>query len=275
MKRVVIGAVMMALASLLAGCKDSTSPRDRIPPAAPRGFYSVTGDGAVYLHWLGNTESDVTGYRVYMSACASGPGCPFDRIGSTGGTSFTVNGLTNGVTRFFAVSAVDAAGNESDLTYEDVFDTPRPEGFGQSLSDANLLPQTSGWDFSQYAVVPDTSSRVDIYYARTQNTDRMVAPFTDTDIQDAGYATSLDAVDFAPANGWSPTGTVELVSGHCYVVHTNDDHYAKFRITSISAGHVVMDWAYQVDSGNPELKARRAVEVPVTRVRRTLAVARR
>ena len=37
---------------LIAGCDDTSSPRDTTPPAAPRGFYSVTGDGSVTLHWL-------------------------------------------------------------------------------------------------------------------------------------------------------------------------------------------------------------------------------
>src|SRR5690242_8732774 len=35
------------LATALAGCHDSTAPGDVIPPAAPRGLYSVTGDRAV------------------------------------------------------------------------------------------------------------------------------------------------------------------------------------------------------------------------------------
>jgi hypothetical protein len=51
--------------------------------------------------------------------------------------------------------------------------------------------------------------------------------------------------------------------GHCYVVWTRDDHYAKFRVTDIqpAAGgvpdRVVFDWAYQVDPGNRELRASR------------------
>ncbi len=36
--------------------------------------------------------------------------------------------MTNGQTRFLAVSAIDRAGNESALSYDTVFDTPRPEG---------------------------------------------------------------------------------------------------------------------------------------------------
>jgi hypothetical protein len=82
--------------------------------------------------------------------------------------------------------------------------------------------------------------------------------FVPNDIQDAGYASSLDAVDFSPVGqtaGWSPTGTVELIPGHCYIVWTWDDHYAKFRVTGLSATTVSLDWAYQTATGNPELHA--------------------
>ena len=84
------------------------------------------------------------------------------------------------------------------------------------------------------------------------------------DIQDAGYRTTLDGVDFAPIVGWSPSGSVEVIVGHCYIVWTRDDHYAKFRVTEVrpatstSPSQVVFDWAYQVDAGNRELRASKA-----------------
>jgi hypothetical protein len=186
---------------------------------------------------------------------------------------FTVEGLANGETQYFAVAAFDRAGNESDLTYDDVFDTPRPEGFDQSLSDQASVPATSGWDFSDYRVRAFDDPAVDIYYVRSGSQDLVIAPFVDTNIQDAGYTSTLDAIDFAPTTGWSPSGTAELIVGHGYVVETHDVHYAKFRVTSLGAGRVVMDWAYQVDPGNRELRARRAGS-ETGRVRRNLAFAR-
>jgi hypothetical protein len=96
----------------------------------------------------------------------------------------------------------------------------------------------------------------------------MFTPFQDTEIQDAGWAQSLDAVDFAPSAGWSPSGSVELVAGHCYVVWTHDDHYAKFRVTTVGPHRVQLDWAYQIDPGNRELGAKR-VRPDGMRIRRT------
>src|SRR2546428_5859681 len=145
--------LLAAAAILLAGCDEQTAPRDVVPPAAPRGLYSVTGDGAARLSWLANTEGDVAGYRIYMAPCASGASCPYDRVGTTTGTSFVVP-LANGLTRYFAVAAYDRAGNESELSKQDVFDTPRPAGTGPALSTYTAAPATSGYDFSAFAVVP-------------------------------------------------------------------------------------------------------------------------
>jgi hypothetical protein len=257
-----IAIILLASAAILGGCRnDPARPRDLTPPAAPRGLYSVTGDQAAYLSWLENTEPDVAGYRIYMAPCAGGSGCPYERIGSTGGTTFTASGLANGVTRFYAVAAYDFAGNESELTEETIFDTPRPEGFGAFVSSYVSSPTVSGWDFSAARVRPFDDLATDMFYGHNGSNLNMFVPDYQTDIQDAGYATSLDAVDFAPNGGWSPTGSVELIQGHCYFVWTRDDHYAKFRVTSVVAQptgppRVVFDWAYQVDPGNGELRAR-------------------
>jgi hypothetical protein len=250
----------------LAGCNDGTSPRDLSPPAAPRGLRSVTGDGTAYLSWLGNTESDVAGYRVYQSTCDA-PGCQYLLVGSTarGTTNFAVTSLTNGVTVFFAVAAFDFAGNESDLSYDSIFDTPRPEGFAAQMTSYLTTPGSAGWDFSAYRTRAWDAPETDMFYGYNGSVHQMFVPDLQTDIQDAGYHTTLDAVDFAPSAGWSPTGAVELVVGHCYVVWTRDNHYAKFRVNLITvppSGSPIVnfDWAYQVDAGNPELRARPARE---------------
>ena len=271
--RRLIAILMAATAVAVAGCQDSSSPRDVTPPAAPRGLFSVTGDQRATLSWLANTEADVAGYRVYEASCASGSSCPYDRIGATAATQFVANGLANGVTRYFAVSAVDNAGNESPLTYEDVYDTPRPAGTATLNNFVNTFAG-AGWDFSAFTNVAADGSNTDIFFGDNGNISQMFATLHvvapgDTipnDIQDAGYATTLDAVDFSPVGdnaGWSPTGTVELIQDHCYIVWTWDNHYAKFRVTGITrpspgqpATLVRVDWAYQTATGNNELRAR-------------------
>ena len=257
--------------ALLAGCHDSTGPGDVTPPASPRGLYSVTGDHEVFLKWLPNTEADLNGYRIYAAECAGGPGCLYERIAVTTGTEFVVRDLPNGVTRYFAVAAVDLAGNESRLSRDDVFDTPRPEGFGLDLDNYLETPASSGYDFSAGLVRAYDHPSTDVFFGSNNGVAMMFTAFTDTDIQDAGYASSLDAIDFSPPPGlgWSPSGSSELVLDHCYIVHTGDDHYAKFRVTALGPHAVELDWAYQVDPGNRELGARR-VHDSAPRVRRAI-----
>lgn len=259
--RHLVHAAALALAALaFAGCReDGTSPRDVTAPAAPRGVYSVTGDHSVTLHWLANTEGDVAGYRIYEAPCATGDNCPYDRVGTTTAVDFTLTGLSNGVTKYFAVAAVDHAGNESALSYETVFDTPRPAGTGATISNFVNGVTGAGWDFSAALARASNDVETDVYYGYNGSVYEMFTRDLNTDIQDMGFTNTLDAIDFAPPQGWSPSGTVELIPGHSYVVWTRDNHYAKFRVTSLTATVVTFDWAYQTDPGNGELRAHRAV----------------
>ena len=235
-------------------------------------MYSVTGDGKVTLVWLANTEADVVSYRIYQGPCG-GLDCEYTRIAALPAPAgaeyveYVVTGLANGVTRFFAVAAVNRAGAEGDLTYNNVFDTPRPAGTGLVLNNYLVYSTNIGYDFSAFARTTIIDSPADIFYGFYEDTtgfihQQVFVPDYSTDIQDAGYVSSLDAVDFAPdsVSGWSPSGTVEAVAGHAYVVWTRDNHFAKFRVTAVGSTHISLDWAYQIDPGNRELKARPAAE---------------
>jgi fibronectin type 3 domain-containing protein len=71
------------------------------------------------LSWSASASADVAGYRVYWGtssgsyAQAQGAG-----INTGSATSYTVTGLTVGRTYYFAVTAYDAAGNESAFSGE-------------------------------------------------------------------------------------------------------------------------------------------------------------
>lgn len=262
---------LLALGVLIGGCHDSTAPvRDVYPPAAPRGLSRVNGDREVTLYWYANTEPDLMGYRIYEAPCATGSSCPYTQIGAVQAVSgdpyvqHVVTGLANGEPRYYAVAAVDQYGNESELSYEDVRATPRPAGTGAGMANFLSQPATSGYDLSAYgtpsAVRSYDDPATDMFYGYYVDSlgyeyHQVFVPYG-TDIQDAGYA-SMDAVDYAPATGWSVSGTVEAIVGHVYLVWTDDNHFAKFRATSVGPGRVVFDWAYQTDLGNPELSARR------------------
>ena len=71
------------------------------------------------LTWSASSSSDVVGYRVYWGT-ASGSYVQSRGAGVNTGaaTSYTVGGLTVGQTYYFAVTAYDAAGNESAFSGE-------------------------------------------------------------------------------------------------------------------------------------------------------------
>ncbi len=249
----------LSIAFLALGCNEDKVTNvtvDRQPHTVD-GVYSVTGDGQVTVYWRANQESDIDYYKVYRNSAPTGT---FTLVGSTSGTNFIDTSVTNGVTYYYAVSAVDLAGQESvDLSYENVFDTPRPEGFGVSLTNTFTSPTTdatSGWDFSAQVRRGSADPLTDIYYGSQSGSFLVYVPdVLNTKIQDAGYVALRD-VDFAPPSGWSADGIVEAIVGHSYIVLTRDNHYAKFEVKSRDGSGMVLDWAYQIDPNNPELTRR-------------------
>lgn len=82
-----------------------TTLADQQAPTPPGSLQAVPGNAAVQLSW--NAASDavgVTGYRVRRNG---------NLIATVSGLSHTDSGLTNGTSYQFAVTAIDAAGNES------------------------------------------------------------------------------------------------------------------------------------------------------------------
>ena len=252
MKKIIDSLKLILAAGTLVLAPCCYEEADNEPPAVPRGLTSITGDGEVLLTWYENTEPDLAGYRVYQSLSPEGP---YYLIGETNLDYFLDYGLLNGQTYFYAITAYDENNNESELSYETVFDTPRPEGYNEKLFDADQYPSYAGWDFSAYSVVPYTHSLCDFYFYFDVATGsayfnvRKVGGL----IQDFGYTESLDDITYAPDQGWSPSGVVEAIEGHTYVFWTWDNHFAKFRVSAIGLDYAVFDWAYQVDPGNPEL----------------------
>jgi len=248
-------ALSLALLGAALGCETEkiVTVIPDLPPQRVDGVYSVTGDRKVTIRWRENQESDIALYRVYRNDAPSGT---FTLIGGTPTTEFVDFDVVNAATYFYAVAAVDLIGQESpELSYENVFDTPRPEGFGVGLTNAFVSDPGSGWDFSTRSIGSSLDPATDVYYG-AQAGHYIVYASAGTLIQDAGYVALVD-VDFAPPGGWSADGQVEAIPGHSYIVLTLNGHYAKFEVVSRTSTSMVMNWAYQLDPNNPEL-ARKA-----------------
>ncbi|MBM3236122.1 hypothetical protein FJZ31_07465 [Candidatus Poribacteria bacterium] len=245
------------------GCEVNTDSCDRrvisapdtTPPAIPRGVYSITSDEEVIIEWFPNGENDLAGYRVWRS----GDNVDFEKIGEVlpDTASFVDRNVKNGKTYYYAVTAFDYDGNESDLSLELVDDTPRPEGRSVTLKDYQLSPERSGFDLSR----PDRGAILwddvdtDIYFGfdLDVNVSYMYSDNA-TLMQDMGYRDSMDDLDEAPLYDLGYTELfVELLKGHVYAFNTPDGNYAKIRVINVSDVSVTFDWAYQIDPDNPEL----------------------
>ena len=233
---------------------------DTEPPAIPRGVLTTTGDERVTIEWFPNGERDLTGYRIWRSE----DNVDFDLLEevSSDTARYVDTDVINGSTYYYAVSAFDFDDNESDLSPEEIADTPRPAGANVTLDDFNRLPERSGFDFSRpdKGAIPWDAATTDVYFGvDTAVSDNFIYEnvrylYSDntTIIQDMGYRDVFDAVDVSPLEGFV-SEFVEIIEGHVYVLNTPDGNFAKIHMISVSDSAVTFDWAYQTDPDNPQL----------------------
>ena len=219
--------------------------RAEVPPAPPRGLFSVTGDGQVTLYWYANTEADIEGYNLWWSDSYEGLYELIETVDACAGCyrESAIVETPNGVTRFYAASAFDTSGNESGLSLEEVRDTPRPEGFSVTISNALSSDgyDTAGFDLSSATRVAANSPGSDFWYEYYEDMGHglLVAgselywPEDAAQIQDMGWTWDFDEIDVAPPDeGWSPTDITEAIREHTYVLLTRAGCYAKIRLTA-------------------------------------------
>ncbi|MFH0736855.1 MAG: hypothetical protein V1773_18580 [bacterium] len=258
MKKYLVLVIGLFLTSFFTACDvtDNETNNDYTAPAPPTNVYSVTGDERVDIFWDYNTERDVAGYSVYYSYSYDGT---YTYIGSTTKNYFIDTDVSNGETYFYAVTAYDNFNNESELSYDEVFDTPRPEGFNQTIFNYRADSLSSGYDFLNNSVVSYNSNYTDFFFENYLNK-YYLDVWSDTDIQDMGVTTDIYDISYAPTTGYVPLNDgdnikyVEAIIGHTYVIWTVDNHYAKVRVTNITRERITFDWAYQTAEGNRELK---------------------
>lgn len=251
---------------LFTYCDYNVDDYDRTAPEPPKNVVTYVGDNLVEITWQDNRERDIAGYNVYYSYSYWGD---YDLIGNTKGTYFVDYEAVNGELYYYAVAAYDFDGNESELSYDKVYGVARPEGVNQSIFNYLEYPNNSGYDFSEYSVVPYDAYSDDIsadFFFENFNGDFYLNVWDDTDIQDMGFTESFLDIYYAPLNGWIQMAPDENVKytlaevGHTYVIWTWDNHFAKIRIKSISNQRLVFDWAYQLLEGEQQLKTNRLAD---------------
>ncbi|MBC8986199.1 gliding motility-associated C-terminal domain-containing protein [Pedobacter sp. N36a] len=126
---------------------------DKTPPVAMAGPILTAGDQQLVLDWTASPTAN--SYKIYGGTTTTTATALFQTLsGST--LSYTHTGLTNGSTYYYAISAVDQAGNESmksvttsgtpKASQTITFSAPAPQVYGSSFdltaSSTSLLPVT-------------------------------------------------------------------------------------------------------------------------------------
>lgn len=180
-------------------------------PSVVEGLDVVPGDGQVTLTWDAATDdTGVEGYYVYsglQSVAEKGGSYTFPSIDAENTTTYTVDNLTNGVTYYFAVSAYDDEGNESEFYSKEVEATPESSEIADytaptvksasavtnslvevTFSEAVELPSDPSSAFALTATDGTALEVISAYAA-----DDAATVFLVTDIQEAGTEYELTA----------------------------------------------------------------------------------
>ncbi len=262
----ILTAILIASFAFVASCEEEKIvyvPREvpaDCPPSAPRGVYAVNLDGFISICWYPNPEDDIEGYDVWKSDELYGE---YDYIGTvysedTDPYEYCFDHSTQvGVQYWYAVSAFDSDQNESDLSYEEVTATPRPEGL-LTLYDSSVHQDSCGYDFSTQSNIADscTADDIDIVFDSSDGTSRFITDMPGVMIQDYGYTYGFDDINWAPTDGWSPSGESEVIAEHTYILRIGESdgiHYVKLWVLDVNASRAIFWWAYQTDPGNRDL----------------------
>lgn len=137
-------------------------PHDLVAPAAPQNLVAYPLDRSAFLDWDDNSEPD---FHVYVTYFSTTPGGPYEEYDNDDPSEFTVYNLTNGVTYYFVVTAMDIYGNESGYSNEasttPVAEPPPlpPRGLTATSQDGQVsLDWFDNWDsFEFYNVYRSTT----------------------------------------------------------------------------------------------------------------------
>jgi len=94
---------------------------------------SAAKAASVDLEWDPNTEPQLAGYRIYWST-SSGNYAFSRNVGNT--TGCTITGLDEGKTYYFAATAYDGAGTESDYSNQIAYTVPLSDADGDGVPDS-------------------------------------------------------------------------------------------------------------------------------------------
>jgi hypothetical protein len=282
MRTWVVAAVLLGVAA----CSSDNSTGPGTAPPVPANLVGTSLDGAVALIWDDNAfEADPNGfqnYRIYstsynldQNAC----GTTWNLEGTTVAPEFIASALTNGVPLCFSVSAVSLDGVESARSATRN-DTPRPDARNVVIFTRLDQPSASGFRFwddlngdhvvqaSELGLIRNCNdASVDFSVEKDPNGFIFFAPrrpgasityYNTSDPQH--FVPDLTSIDIAPdaQEHQFVTSPLQALPGAGYVFQMpGGDGFARFgalRPQHVGQSFVIVDWSFQTDPGNPELR---------------------
>jgi len=263
-----------------AGCSSDRGSGPGTPLETPASLTSTTLDGAIALTWSDNAfeanPNDFQNYRIYSTSYdldRNTCGASWGLEGTTVAPEFLVGALVNGVPKCFSVTSFSVDGVESDRS-SPRFDTPRPDARNVVVFAFQTQVSGSGFRFwddlnsdgsvqdAELGLVRSGSSPdIDFVVDRDPSGDLFLTPVlagTGVEYYDANAPVEdLTSVDFAPDQVYRTSGIL-AIPGYGYVFEVVGDdgliHYGSLRITHVGQTFLILDWAFQTDPVNPELK---------------------
>jgi hypothetical protein len=275
---------------LVVACSsDQTAPGDA--PDVPATLSSTTLNHAIALTWSDNSytadPANFQNYRVFSTTYdLDNDVCGSWRLeGTTVAPEFIVGALANGVPRCFTVSAVSVTGAESTRSPRRS-DTPRPDARNVVVYAVEDRADSSGfrfWDDDGDGQVEDgelgriragAATDNDFFVDRDGSGSLFFNPVragTGVELYSGVPVEDLTSVDLAPCIGGATPGQcvsyttspLEASPGFGYVFETDGGdgfiRYGAVRVTHVGQTFLILDWAFQVDHGNPELLVQKRV----------------
>jgi len=245
------------------------------PPPIPDQPRVIALDNANYLTWGTISREgvpDFSFYRVYLDDA----GTEY-LLGETDSEGFLDLLAANGSTYAYFVTAVDRDGHESDpRSSPRASGTPRPDYHGEWLWAFQDQPAWSGFRFqADESSIPilDGNDPTRDFRLESDGVQWWLVPGPNAAVSTTSWITTAlkcgvaaDAtctdITVAPATGYT-TGAVELFPQTTYVMRTDEGggnvNYGAIRVEFLgfdqTAPIMIFDWAFQLQSNNPNLVA--------------------
>lgn len=245
----------------------SIPTEDSTPPQSPTISKLELKQRKVIIYWNGITEPDLKGYKVYYGMSSRNYDVVIDVANVT---NYTTPNLSEGVMYFFAVTAYDTAGNESEFSNEmstdvPVIDITPPTIYAVEIRDSitvilifsEPVERTSAEELSNYHI----DNNIQILQASLDENERMVHLTTTPHKSGITYTLAVSNIhDLAESpNTIKPNTT-------CTYQYNPEDHTPPVltKVEILDATHVNVTFSEEIDRTSAEIVQNYAIDNGIT-----------